>query len=933
MRQHRRWFFLLCVYRNALTAFLGIVCLLAPRTGLSQALTGTLIGTVRDQQGGVLPGASVTVSSPALIGGPSSAVTNEKGQLRFHALPPGLYALEIRIDGFAPFREGRIVVGAGATIERSVALEIAGIVEAVRVEGASRVEARSSGFETRFGADYIRDIPGRRFSLFDLVKVAPGVSPTSVGNGTGNTVSALGSGVNENAFLLDGTNFTCPCSGGVVAEPGTDVIQEVQVQTVGASAEFGNIQGAVFNVVTRQGGNAFQYDASFYWQGEGVTGQPVVIPVQNGTRAESGYERARYRDFTTNLGGPIARDRLWFFAGYQYLRDYDSQPGTDPAFPRRYEQDKLVGKLTWQIAPSLRVLSTFHNEFWVNPERPTLATPFETTLRFNGQVPTTTFAHVTHTPSSNTLWDARVGRFVLSQHNDPAGGSITTPHRIDRVTGLESGGSQSFGHFNLRRTSAKATLTHYRPAVLGADHEWKVGGQAERGRHDSLVIIPTGVRYIDSAGQPFQAVSRNPATPGGEFITAGGFASDAVTIGDRLTINAGLRFDHSRAISPDVPGHDLTGRETDTDVRGLGTLYTWRVWSPRLGVTARLTSDGRTMLRASYGRFHQGVLTGELGPIHPGQTPITTTAFDPATGGYTRVVSVVDPTRNLRIDGDTEAPRTDEYSVAVDRDLGRGLSVAIAYIRKNGGNFIGWTDIGGIYREETRPLADGRVLPVLVLANGTANRRFLLTNQGDYSLTYNGLVTAIEKRPSDGWHAVASYTWSRTSGLQPSSNGAAGDPQFSSTLGGGTFGRDPNSLTNARGRLPNDRPHMFRGAASGHVPRVGLHVAGNVQHLSGKPWAASAQVPLPQGDQRILLEPRGTRRLSSPTLVDVRVSRAVPVGGIGRIELLVDVLNAFDASTEEGLATDNVFSPNFGRPTVFVDPRRLMLSVRLNLGR
>ena len=158
-------------------------------------------------------------------------------------------------------------------------------------------------------------------------------------------------------------------------------------------------------------------------------------------------------------------------------------------------------------------------------------------------------------------------------------------------------------------------------------------------------------------------------------------------------------------------------------------------------------------------------------------------------------------------------------------------------------------------------------------------------------------------------------------------------PKSSSTLGGGTFGRDPNSLTNAEGRLPNDRPHMFRGAVSWEVPRIGFHVAGNVQFLSGKPWAATAQISLPQGDQRILLEPRGTRRLPSLTMLDVRVSKTVPLGGLGRVELLMDVLNAFNQATEEGLATDNLYSPNFGQPTVFVDPRRVMLGARLNLGR
>jgi hypothetical protein len=907
--------------------------LLVPRHGLSQGLTGTLIGTVRDEQGAVVPAAQVTLSSSALIGGPVSSVTNERGQLRFVALTPGRYVLEVRMNGFAPYRDDKIDVGAGATIERLVMLTVAAVTEAIEVEAGSRIEARGSGFETRFGSDYIRDIPGRRYSLFDLVKVAPGVSPTSVGNGTGNTVSALGSGVNENAFLLDGTNFTCPCSGGAVAEPGIDVIQEVQVQTVGASAEFGNIQGAVFNVVTRQGGNAFRFDTSYYWQGAGLTGQPVVVPVSGGTQPQSGYERARYNDFSSNLGGPLVRDKVWFFAGYQYLRDSDSQPGTDPAFPRQYEQDKVLGKVTWQIAPSLRLQSSYHNEFWVSPDRPTLAAPFETTLRFNGTVPTTTFAHITHTLTSNTLWDARLGRFALAQRNDPASGSISTPNRFDRVTGISSGGPASFGDFNLERTTAKATLTHYRLGTLAASHELKVGGQAEQGAHNALVIIPTGVRYVDNDGQPFQAVSREPATPGGEFITAGAFASDAMTLGDRLTINMGIRFDHTRAISPDLPARDLVAGETGATVEGLGTLYTWNVWSPRLGVTSKLTSDGRTMLRASYGRFHQGVLTGELGPIHPGQTPITTMAFDPATGGYTRLISVVDSKRNLRLDPETDAPRTDEYSVGVDREVGRGLSVAIAYIRKKGDNFIGWTDTGGIYREETRTMVDGRIVPVFVLTNGTASRRFVLTNQDGYLLTYNGLVTAVEKRRSHGWHAFASYTWSRTYGLQPSSGGAAGDAQLSSTLGGGAFGRDPNSLTNAQGRLPNDRPHMFRGAVSWDVPRIGVHVAGNVQFLSGKPWAASAQISLPQGDQRILLEPRGTRRLPSLTMLDVRVSKTVAIGGVWRVELLMDVLNAFNHATEEGLATDNFYSPNFGQPTVYVDPRRVMLGVRLNLGR
>jgi hypothetical protein len=314
---------------------------------------------------------------------------------------------------------------------------------------------------------------------------------------------------------------------------------------------------------------------------------------------------------------------------------------------------------------------------------------------------------------------------------------------------------------------------------------------------------------------------------------------------------------------------------------------------------------------------------------------VTTTAFDPATGGYTTIVSTVDPRTNLQLDPLTRPPHTDEYSLGVDREFGNGVSVATAYIHKRGRSFIGWTDIGGQYRHDTYPLSDGRAVPVSVLANSTADRRFLLANHAEYSLAYDGVVIAADKRRSHGWQGFASYTFSKASGLQVSSGATAAASQVSTISGAPylSFGQDPNDLTNARGRLPNDRPHMLRVMGSVDVPRTGFVVAANLQYLTGKPWAATAQVSLPQGDQRILLEPRGSRRLSSQTLLDVRLSRAFQFGGSHRVELLLDVLNALNGSAEEGIATDNLFSGNFGRPTIFVDPRRAMLGVRLTLGR
>jgi hypothetical protein len=267
------------------------------------------------RRGGVVRDALVRLSSPALIGGQETLTTNEKGQPRFPILPPGDYEFDIELQGFASYHEAEIRIGAGATIERTVVLQLAGVAESIVVQGAgSRIEARDPGFGTRFGPEDVRSIPTRRNSMFDFIKAAPGTSPTAPSSGKNNTISAFGSSTNENHFLFDGTNFTCPCNGVARAEPGIDFIQEVQVQSVGASAEFGNAQGAVINVVTRQGSARFLYD-----------------------------------DMTTNLGGPVVRDRVWFFTGYQYLRDYDSHPGADPAWPRTYEQNKLFVKITSRL--------------------------------------------------------------------------------------------------------------------------------------------------------------------------------------------------------------------------------------------------------------------------------------------------------------------------------------------------------------------------------------------------------------------------------------------------------------------------------------------------------------------------------------------------------------------------------------------------------
>ena len=906
--------------------------ILIPDVALPQGLTAALVGTVSDQQGAAIAGALVRITSPALIGGSPATTTTERGQFRFPSLPPGAYALEIERQGFEPYQEADIRLGGGATIERSPILTLIGVKESIVVEGAgSRLEARNPGFATRFGVQDLDAIPSRRFSSYDLVKSAPGISPTSPA-GANILVSAFGSGVDQNQFLIDGTNVTATGNGVARADPGIDFVQELQIQSVGASVEYGNVQGAVVNVITQSGGEQFLSDTSYYSQIAALTSQPLRLEHPD---LETGYERDEYRDFSSTVGGPVLRDRLWFFSGYQHQRDYDSQPGTDPNLPRKYEQDKIFAKLTTRLAPGWQLVQSVHGEFWSNPETPTATRPRDATQQLDATVAAMNLGHLTHVASSSTVWDVRVGRFNFTQDTSPTSGDPTIPNRVDLPENIWSGGPQLIGKVRQVRTTVKGTLSHYRPGSLGGDHEFRIGAQVDRGEHRAVSVLPTGTRFVyNSEGVLSERTLQPPANSGGRFITAAAFVSDAVRLGSRVTLNPGLRFDHSRAISQDVPEYDLLLQETGRTIGGRGTVDTWNIISPRVGVVIKLDATGRTMLRANAGRFSQGMLTGEIAAIHPGRPRITTIS-EPS-----GVAVVRDPSQ-IKLDPAIRPPHTDQYSIAIDREVTPRLAVSLAYVRKNGSDFIGWEEVAGSYSEQPAYLNDGRVLQVLKLITAPRDRLFLLTNPENYLLTYDGLIVAVERRRARGWQAFGSYTLSRAYGLQPSSGTTAAGTQVAtvgsppaSFAAGITFGQDPNDLTNARGRLPNDRPHMLRVMTTVDVPHTSVVVAAHLQHLSGKPWAKTATInPNPGAQTRpVLIESRGTERLSSQTLLDFRVSRAFGLGVLGRIELRFDVLNALNDTAEESIRSEVYNALTVGQANAFIDPRRAMLSVKLNLG-
>ena len=360
----------------------------------------------------------------------------------------------------------------------------------------------------------------------------------------------------------------------------------MQIQSVGASAEYGNMQGAVVNVITRQGSERFLYDAAYYCAERRSDEPPGRAALRRIRRRRQAATIARgIRDFTTNLGGPVVRERLWFFAGYQYLRDHDSQPGTDPARPRTYEQDKVFAKLTWKFTPRLRLEQSFHDEFGLNPDRPTIVTPFEAISRRHVSVPAMTFGHLTHTASTNTVWDVRVGRFVYSQDDESPTGDLDDREPVRPCDGVTSGGPPRMGSRDDHAHDGQGDSQPLPAGPVGRRSPVEGRGQVERGEHEpSAPFRPacgtsttTANRSSPSrAIRPISAASRSPPRPS---------PATRSRMGNRLTINAGCA---SITVAPSgrtCPRSMPKGDETDAIVHGLGHMYTWNIVSPRLGLT------------------------------------------------------------------------------------------------------------------------------------------------------------------------------------------------------------------------------------------------------------------------------------------------------------------------------------------------------------
>jgi len=915
--------------KNAAWSFGLLAALAFAPPALAQRTTGTLIGTVTDESGAVLPGVTVALKGVAIVG-TQTVETNQQGVYRFAALPPGTYDVSFTRSGFSTLNRSALRVPVGATVEANVSLKVSQLAEEVTVTGeASVVDTTTNQVSTNYDKDWVRNAPVPRFTFFDLINAAPGVNAAQTGDSRS---TSLGSAGNENSYQLDGTDFTAPLTGAAWPWPNTDAIEEIEVLSLGAPAEYGNVQGAVFNVVTRQGSNTFHGDLNFYYQSDGLTGRNTDESEDEGVP----YTRDKYNDATFHLSGPIVKDKLWFYGSYQYQRDYQSPVGVPPEFPNKFDADRVFGKLNWQLNPKHKVMFAYHDDYYRIPCSDTNCNALT--------APSTIKVEHGHNPSPNvtytgvlspkTYLEARVSGFYGRDHGDPLqeGEPRVKPRYLDLDTGEITGGIYSWYDGDIWKTAASVKLSHFADDFLGGSHDFKFGVQANDGGADYVGGYNDYIRTY--SGVPAYAYGyQAPGHTAGSTRGIGVFFDDSFRISDRLTLNVGVRYDYSKAFFGSYPLLDNNLNEIGR-TEPVDKVYAWNSVAPRVGFNWKVTKDGKTTLKAHWGRYYRGIITAEHDDVAPSVPPLIAFSGEYDNTGNRIGEEVISDNTNLEVDPGFKNPYTDQFVVGIERELVKDLGLSVNYVHKRGHHFGGWLDVGATYVPVTYAdtegaEASGRDITVFRRESDPSESLFRLTNPADMFTRYDGATVQLQKRMSNSWQATASFVYSKARGRIGSSNAG---PIGSVASTAARFGRDPNDLVNTDGRLNYDRPVSVKLQLVGMLP-AGFLVGANYNYQQGRPWARLVQLPeeLINRSSQILAERLdGSRRVGSWNLLDIRVQKDFKFGTSARFSVFGDVLNTLNDNAHDNVGSRLGTSDSFGLRTDFVLPRRLMLGAKLS---
>jgi outer membrane receptor protein involved in Fe transport len=840
-------------------------------------LEGKLTGTVTDDKGEPLPGVTVEISGPSIMG-KRSAVSSAKGTYVFLTVPPGTFTLTASLPGFKTYVQEDIILGAGSTVDINVVMQMGAIEEQVTVIAASPiVDVKTSTVDSRLDGELLAKLPTSRDAFYDLSLTTPGMFDVGSSSGWLPSPTAYGGSSMENVFLVNGVNTTNPrgAAFGSLVKVNYNAVEEVRVVALGAKAEYGSYSGAAIDVLTRSGSNTFHGNAAYYTEIKSwfETNQPPYGPlsgnnwlfVQEGDVLAGTTKTNWEGNFT--LGGPIIKDRLWFYGAFDYIRA-DSLP-VNWSLLNTYTGRYLDAKISAEPFRNNRAWVNYHYEHntsagwsWGSePEWDTSMTYGPTTYN------NTVSAQWQFLPTSNMIFTAKyLGFWTDDQPHIPENG-VGHPGYINWWKwATQYGIAGDFPYVEAQKSSRntiQADMSYYAEDFLG-EHDIKFGAQYTKGRGNWMggyfqnyvnFTYPLGgwwgydtgrinidylLGYTWYANGAIQdgLLFYNMKDTLNPFLTVrtadslGFFIDDQWSPTKRLTLNLGLRYDRMTTKYGKGKVYDYVTSPEEIngpppvlrDRASTENIFDFKTISPRIGLTYLLTSDGKTVFRASYGRYYMPLAVEFLRRFGPDMPTlyrdyqifmIPWDIADANHNGYIEIYpfdgnpselqeavrqiygrdpleedfSEIDPSWTLTVGPDVKDMYTDQISLNIERELIKDFSVSGTYIYKHAANLFVNIPINRVTGQEweyeripfeiepgnsvelysivKKDYNDDGVIDGQDIAWIGEHNTFRVENQQAYDgkdaqRTYQAAQLVFNKRYSGRWQALASvvYSWS-----------------------------------------------------------------------------------------------------------------------------------------------------------------------------
>ncbi|MBI3264962.1 MAG: TonB-dependent receptor [Acidobacteria bacterium] len=892
----------------------------------AQVQTGSILVKAADQQSAVMPGVAITISSPVLVAGTMTAVTDAGGVYRFPSLVPGTYAIKLELSGFQTITREDILVLVGQTTPVEFSMKVASLAENITVTGASpTVDTTSANVNVDLGAQLIQGTPGGRdiWALLEakvpgLVMSRPDVGGTS--GGLQGVFSARGTTSAQNTSFLNGVNVGDPAAIGAAGfYYDFDAFDDIQVST-GAHDITVPTSGVFLNMITKTGGDRWNGSSTFTWTGDSLQGRNDRNPdLQKYGFRPNGNTADFVSDINVTAGGPLVQNKLRFFGSFRDWRVHQNVPVQNAQSV--LDQTNItsgLGNFTWQASRNNRLTGFYSRQRYSKPNR--LLNAASVT------VPESTVDEEDMFDLVQGLWNSVIGRnfFIdarmgMNKILFPTyfnGG--TNQSIVDTSTSIIYGNNATEVIRNRDRYQANATGQYYVDEALGGRHELKFGvdyshavTRNETHRNDDVSLTYSG------AGGAFRPLNVTLfATPQKDATAVNVlalFAQDSFSV-KQLTVVGGVRFEQLEGYLPaqssppspfasaGIGGFAAQPRSYD-EIRD---VVKWNTAGPRISAIFDVAGDGRTAAKASAGRYYYVLSTGGGGVSAVNRNAnysenYTWTdrngdrKFQVGEQTGTPVVSAVLVNGQIltSIDPNFKRPYTDEYSFGLDRELMANFKLSAVFTYRREKNLQASMNPDNPYATTLSTAVD----PGPDGFTGTADdstygfyqrisaaNRTVITNDPNLVQSYKGLELTLTKRLSNRWQMLAGYTRSKN------------------RIDNVSVDTSPNFLINANGNVTvaanADRPNQFKLTGMYILPLHDVIVSGNLRSQQGPPVTRQISRALAiGGSQTINLEPLGHTRLDTLTTIDLRVGKLFKFAGARTLEATVDFDNLMNADT------------------------------------